>query len=168
MTEVIQPIDTGYGRSMRCAIGRLLDNWLMESDNLEVWERGLTASERRILINNCVAAANDEVMKNESSRISCFRRCGVLLTLDGTGDELIKPQWCTKLPLSIPETVNLVEENFNDPSQILQPEDLAHGVSDDDADIHVAKINQNDTDEEDTEEEVQVCAQKDITVLADE
>ena len=86
------------------------------------------------MISNFVAAANDEVIKNES------RRCGVLLTLDGTGDELIKPQWCTKLPLSTPETVNLVEENFNDPSQILQPEDWAHGVTDDDADIHVAKI----------------------------
>ena len=102
VTEAIQPIDTGYGQSMRCAIGRLLDNWLMESDNLEVRERGSTASECRILISNFVAAANDEVMKNESSRISCFRRCGVLLTLYGTGDVLIKPQGCRKLPLSIP------------------------------------------------------------------
>ena len=66
----------------------------MESDNLEVWERGLTTSERSILISNFVAVANDEVMKNESSCLSCFRRCGVLLTLDGTGDELIKPQGC--------------------------------------------------------------------------
>ena len=117
----------------------------MESDNLEVWERGLTASECRILISNFVAAANDEVMKNESS---CFRRCGVLLTLDGTGDELIKPQGCTKLPISIPETVNQVKENYNNPLEILQPEDWDSGVIDDDTDIHVADITENDTDEE--------------------
>ena len=61
-----------------------------------------------------------------------------------------------------------MEENFNDLSEILQPEDWAHGVTDDDADIHVAEITQNDTDEEDTEEEVQVCAQEKITILADE
>ena len=99
--------------------------------------------------------------------LNCFRKYGVLLTLDGTGDELIKPQGCRKLPLSIPETVNLVEENFNDPSEILQPEDWAHDMTDDGADIHVAEITQNDTDEEDTEEEVQVCAQEKITILAD-
>ena len=107
------------------------------------------------------------MMKNESSRISCFRRCGVLLTLDGTGDELIKPQGCTKLPLSIPETV-LVEENFNNPLEILQPEDWDHGVTDDDTDIHVAEITQNGTDEEDTEEELQVGVQEEITVLVGE
>ena len=140
----------------------------MESDNLEVWERGLTASERRILISNFVAVANDEVMKNESSCLSCFRRCGVLLTLDGTGDELIKPQGCTKLPISIPETVNQAEENYNNPLEILQPEDWDSGVIDDDTDIHVAEITENDTDEEGTDEEVQVGAQEEITVLADE
>ena len=61
-----------------------------------------------------------------------------------------------------------MEENFNDPSEILQPEDWDHCVTDDDADIHVAEITQNNTDGEDTEEEVQVCAQEEVTVLADE
>ena len=66
----------------------------MDSDNLEVCERGLTTSERRISISNFVAVANNVVMKNESSRICYFQRCGVLLTLDGTDNELIKPQRC--------------------------------------------------------------------------
>ena len=39
---------------------------------------------------------------------------------------------------------------------------------DDDTDIHVAEITENDTDEEGTDEEVQVGAQEEITVLADE
>jgi len=35
MTEVIQPIDAGYGRSTRCCIGNELDRWLMDTSNLE-------------------------------------------------------------------------------------------------------------------------------------
>ena len=34
MTEMIQPIDAGYGRSLRAAIGRELDGWLMNASNL--------------------------------------------------------------------------------------------------------------------------------------
>lgn len=59
VTEAIQHIDAGHDSSIRCTIGRLSDNWLMESDNLEVCERGLTASEGMILINTFVAAEND-------------------------------------------------------------------------------------------------------------
>ena len=99
---------------------------------------GLTTSERRILISKFVASVNDEVMKNESSRISCFRICGIILILDDTGDELIKPQGCTKLPLTIPETINLVDKNRKYSSEILQSEACAHGVTDEDTDIHMA------------------------------
>jgi len=35
MTEVIQPIYAGYGRSTRCCIGNELDRWLMDTSNLE-------------------------------------------------------------------------------------------------------------------------------------
>ena len=38
VTESLQAIDAGYGRSMRCAIGRLLDKWLMDEDNMALWE----------------------------------------------------------------------------------------------------------------------------------
>ena len=34
MTEMVQPIDAGYGRSLRMAIGRELDSWLMDATNL--------------------------------------------------------------------------------------------------------------------------------------
>ncbi len=35
MTEVVQSIDAGYGSSLRCTIGRLLNGWLMDNNNLE-------------------------------------------------------------------------------------------------------------------------------------
>ena len=38
VTESLRPIDAGYGRSIRCAVGRLLDRWLMDDENLASWE----------------------------------------------------------------------------------------------------------------------------------
>ena len=55
MTEMIQPIDAGYGRSLRCAIGRELDAWLMDAANLIKWESKMSAMERRILVTHLVA-----------------------------------------------------------------------------------------------------------------
>ena len=49
MTNFIQPIDAGLGRSVRIAIGNYLDLWLMDADNMERWESKLTAGERRII-----------------------------------------------------------------------------------------------------------------------
>ena len=62
MTEMVQPIDAGYGRSLRAAIGRELDNWLMNGDNLLKWEGKMTAMERRILVTHLVARANSYMM----------------------------------------------------------------------------------------------------------
>ena len=89
VTEAIQPIDAGYGRSMRCSIGRLLDDWLMLEDNLRDWEEGMTAAQRRVLITRLVSAANKEVLENDVMRVGCFKRTGCLLTLDGSDDDLI-------------------------------------------------------------------------------
>ena len=137
-TEAIQPIDAGHGRSIRCTIGRLLDDWLMEADNLEIWERGMTAGERRVLISKFVAIANEDAMGKDDSRVSCFRRCGVLLTLDGTMDDLIKPQGCTKLPIKIPDHIDFTtEENFNNPHEVIQPETVELGTTDEDMAIHI-------------------------------
>ena len=50
MTNFIQVIDTGLGRSVQLAVGRFLGEWIMGSDNMTVWEGEMTACERRILI----------------------------------------------------------------------------------------------------------------------
>ena len=137
-TEAVQPIDAGYGRSIRCCIGRLLDAWLMESDHMELWEKGMTAGERRVLISNFVAVANQEVLEKDDSRVSCFRRCGNMLTLDGSDDDLIKPQGCSKLPIKIPELIDLtLDDNINNPIDVVTPEDLEFGITDEDIAIHM-------------------------------
>lgn len=83
MTDIIQSIDAGLGRSLRCAIGRLLDEWLMDGRNLEKWEANMTAMERRILITNQVGDAMTYVMSEEQDhmRVGCFERTGCLITL---------------------------------------------------------------------------------------
>ena len=49
MTNFIQPIDAGLGRSVRILIGHFLHAWLMEADHMEKWESKMTVGERRIL-----------------------------------------------------------------------------------------------------------------------
>ena len=40
MKTFIESVDAGLGRSARLAVERLLDEWIMDSDNMTVWEGG--------------------------------------------------------------------------------------------------------------------------------
>ena len=62
----------------------------------------------------------------------------MLLTLDGIDDELIKPQGCTKLPITVPDLVDLtLDENFDAPNEVVFPEALEFGTTDEEAEIHI-------------------------------
>ena len=143
MTEMVQPIDAGYGRSLRAVIGRQLDNWLMNGGNLLKWEGKMTAMERRILVTHLVARANSYMMEDarDEQRLSCFERTGCLMTVVEAElhDKKIRPQGLTKElkilrelignnEVEIPrnnnemtgEINNLIEEeNENEESEIL-------------------------------------------------
>lgn len=67
------------------------------------------------------------------------------MTLKCTGDELINPHGCTKLPLKIPKTVNLVDKNYNTPSEIVQQEAWAYDLTNEDVNIHVIELVPDDT-----------------------
>jgi hypothetical protein len=56
-TDSTQAIDAGAGRSTRVYVGDKLDKWLEVDGNLEKWEKGLKAKERRILMTHWLAAA---------------------------------------------------------------------------------------------------------------
>jgi len=151
VTEAIQAIDAGYGRSMRCAVGRRLDEWLMQEENMNHWEQGMTASERRILISNLVGQANDEVLADDDKRIGCFVRTGMLLTLDGSDDDKIKPQGCTKLPICIPRVIDLTSEEFEDvapdaKTEVMYPEEQDGLITRDDEEINVGDETIQDND----------------------
>ena len=50
MENFIHVIDAGLQRSVKLAVGGFLDEWLVDSDDMKVWEGGMTAGEKRILI----------------------------------------------------------------------------------------------------------------------
>jgi hypothetical protein len=105
-TDAIQPIDAGIGQSIRIYIGQELDAWLMVNDNLDKWESGFTASERRVLMTNLLARAVTKLQGDDSLRVKCFERTGCLLRLnaDMEHDAKVKPQGL-KLPYSIPQSL---------------------------------------------------------------
>ena len=65
----------------------------MIDDNLEKWESKLTASERKVLMKNLVAEANDLALMDDRMRVGCFRRTGLLMDyVKSECDDDIKPQ----------------------------------------------------------------------------
>ena len=149
-TQSIQPLDAAFGRSLRCSVGRKLDEWLIEADNLAKWEEGMSAPERRILISNIVADAMTECLKMDDMRVGCFERTGVLLTLDGSDDEKIRPQGLSNhhLPIHIPELISVPEEDKSPetPTVTVTPEEQEEGITPDDEAINLEDEDTSDPD----------------------
>ena len=126
MTEMVQPIDAGYGRSLRAAIGRELDEWLMNADNLLKWEGKMTAMERRILVTHLVARAQEYMLADEAqnkARIGCFERTGCLITQVVTAaDKLIQPQGVT-VPFLVPIIPPPVNQDVEEEVETAEPND---------------------------------------------
>ena len=90
LTEAIQRIDTGYRQSMRSCIGDLLDDQLRVDRNVDQWETGKTAGDRRVLISNFVDRTNHITLKRDAMRVGC------LMTADGLDNDKIRQQALTK------------------------------------------------------------------------
>jgi len=149
-TQSIQPLDAAFGRSLRCSVGRKLDEWLIDADNLAKWEKGMSAAERRILISDVVAGAMTECLKIDDMRVGCFERTGVLLTLDGSDAGKIRPQGLSKhhLPIHIPELISVPEEDKSPetPTVTVTPEEQEEGTTPDDEEINSEDEDTNDPD----------------------
>lgn len=95
-TDIIQPVDAGYGRELKRQIAYSFQEWTENDDNLDRWEDGnLTAGDRRILITHWVANAVKVVNAKLDTLWRYFEKTGCLMRIDGTGDELITPQGLT-------------------------------------------------------------------------
>ena len=87
-TDTLQPIDAGLGALIKVEVGKQLDIWLKNGDNLERWEsNALTASDRRVLLTKWVATAVDIVDNRPNYRFRLFEKTGSLMTADGTCGE---------------------------------------------------------------------------------
>ena len=76
-TEEVQPIDSGYGRRLKVAVGQQLDTRLDHRENLAKWYyNGLTASERSVLLLRSVAVAVDDIDAQQNYRFSILQENG--------------------------------------------------------------------------------------------
>ncbi|CAB1107186.1 unnamed protein product [Ectocarpus sp. CCAP 1310/34] len=67
-----------------------IDKWLEQSANLERWETAsLTASDRRVLITQWMGAAMARLNSQQAYRYRLFEKCGMAMTVDGSGDDRI-------------------------------------------------------------------------------
>ena len=158
MTNFIQPIDAGLGRTVRRQIGHCLDTWLMEAENMERWEATMTAGERRILSIGFVADAMRMVMEAEydAMRIGCFERTGCLMTLipNEAHDNRIHPQGMNPNSFTIPsQRIAGAEEQAND------------DIEDQDEEAAAVQAEQGIIDEEGIEEEeIEYVLENDNTI----
>ena len=89
-TDEVQPLDAGYGRLFKVLVGKSLDAWLLNGDNVERWESNkLTASDRRVLITQWVGEAAKQIDSDIRYRRRLFEKTGLAMTADGSDDNLM-------------------------------------------------------------------------------
>ena len=89
-TDEVQPVDAGYGRLFKVLVGKSLDAWLLNGDNVERLESNkLTASDRRVLITQWVGEAAKQIDSDIRYRRRLFEKTGLAMTADGSDDNLI-------------------------------------------------------------------------------
>lgn len=91
-TDKVQPIDAGCGKMLKTKIGQEMDKWLEDEDNLEMWHDKMTASHRRVLMTKWASSAWKYLTTDKAFFRKLFQKTGCLMTVDGTNDDLIKPQ----------------------------------------------------------------------------
>ena len=89
-TDHWQPVDDDAGKNDKVNIGYEMEEWMENENNLEKWEsKGLTASDRRILLTHWLANAAKKTLAGDA-KWKYFEHTGALITADGFGDDLLK------------------------------------------------------------------------------
>ena len=92
-TDEVQSVDAGYGKLFRVYVGKALDAWLLNGDNVEKWDSNkLTASDRRILITQWTGEAAKQIGRDIRYRRRLFEKTRLAMTADGSDDNLINLQ----------------------------------------------------------------------------
>ena len=92
-TDKVQPVDQGEGWLIKELMGKELDKYLEKDDNLNKWQSSLSAGDRRILITKWLDEAWEKVSTDcPDYRKKLFLKTGLLMTADGSNDDLIKPE----------------------------------------------------------------------------
>ena len=94
MTDELQLIDDGVGYALKCEMGKLHDDWLMEDGNLELWTsegKDFPMWKKRVLITQLAAQAWENICGRFDFE-KAATRLGMRMTIDGSGDQFIKIQ----------------------------------------------------------------------------
>lgn len=99
VTDELQLVDDGVGVAVKRVMGELFDEWAMQGDNLDRWTadantpdiRPMAAWEKRVLITQLAGQAWERVCRTFNFE-GAATRLGMLMTVDGSGDNLIKIQ----------------------------------------------------------------------------
>ena len=95
-TDLLQPVDCGVGQVLRNEVGRQLDLWRADDDNLERWEGSLTSAERRVLMTEWVGKAWKVVLHDRKKLLwRSFEKTGMLLRADKQCEDKICPEGLT-------------------------------------------------------------------------
>jgi len=91
-TEQCAGVDRGYGKHVKHEFGNMQDDWCEENEENYQWreEGRLSASDRRILASHWLAKAVKKVNENLAALEKYLGHAGLLMTADGSDDELIK------------------------------------------------------------------------------
>ncbi|CAB1106958.1 unnamed protein product [Ectocarpus sp. CCAP 1310/34] len=165
-TDEVQPGDAGTGRFLQVEVGRQMNIWLEQSDNLERWETAsLTASDRRVLITQWMGAAIARLNSQQAYRYSPFEKCGMAMTVDGSGDDRITLEGLDK-PYTLANDEDSSDdeqgsENGNDKSEERAEdgdggrETLMEGVDSSDEDDGALLEDDDSMDPQDPDDEIQ-------------
>jgi hypothetical protein len=82
-TDDFQPVDRGFGQTVKRYVGDALEDWLLSDDNLHQWEDGvIDTSQRRILLSHWVGDAFERAIKGDTKR-TYFEQTGLAMDLNG-------------------------------------------------------------------------------------
>ena len=75
-TDKVQPIDADYGKTMKKKIGKQMDKWLEEEENLEMSHDSILAKTRRVLMTKWAGAAWRELHSDNHFVKKFFEKTG--------------------------------------------------------------------------------------------
>ena len=88
--DEVQSADSGYGRLVKLRVGKGLEAWYEEGDNVEKWETNkLSSSDRRVLPTPWVGEVVAKLDSDQLYRRRLFEKTGHAMTADGTDDNLV-------------------------------------------------------------------------------
>ena len=90
--DKVQSIDAEFGKQMKAKIGEAMEKWLEEDENLDMWHDSLSAKQSRFLMTQWTGEAWRKLSSDKMFAKKLFMKTGCLMTADGSGDDMIKPQ----------------------------------------------------------------------------